>query len=121
MSSSSSLEACSTAERCRFYVLPPSVSVLCPSPGRVRTKVQREQVSRDPSQPGLSRTSNRPLPGSRGRSNHCPLDSRVVQLCVAACNVGKELDSLAQHHLGHRGLVRALVDGRVCDVWFISS
>ena len=45
------------AEHCRFYVLPPLVSVLCPSPGHVRTKVQGEQVCCDPSQPGLTRTS----------------------------------------------------------------
>src|SRR6218665_2419270 len=39
--------ACPMAEHCRFYVLPPSVSVLCPSPGNVRTKVQGEQVCSD--------------------------------------------------------------------------
>jgi len=35
-----SSEACPTAESCRFYVLPPSVSVLCPSSGCARSKVQ---------------------------------------------------------------------------------
>src|SRR6218665_3729025 len=72
-----SLEVCPMAERSRFYVLPPSVSVLCPSQGRARTKVQREQGSHDTSQPGLSRMSNRPLPGSQG-PNHCLHSSRVV-------------------------------------------
>src|SRR6218665_1551752 len=97
--SSSSSEGCPLAKRCHFYVLRPSVSVLCPSQGHAWTKVQREQVSRDASRPGLSRTSNRPLPGSLGGPSHCLQSSRVVQLCIAARNVAEELEAPAQHHL----------------------
>src|SRR6218665_209305 len=39
MMTSSSSEVSPMAERCRFYVPPPTVSILCPSPGRVRAKV----------------------------------------------------------------------------------
>src|SRR6218665_662776 len=41
---SSSSEANPVTEHCCFCVPPLTVSILCPSPGRVRTKVQREQV-----------------------------------------------------------------------------
>src|SRR6218665_3252072 len=105
------------AERCRFCVPPPTVSILCPSTGRVRTKVQGEEVRRDPSQPRLARTSDGPLPVSRRTPDHSLQGSCVVLLYVTARDLAiRQLRSPTLNHLGDWDLLCMLVDVRICNV-----